>query len=827
VETLEHAYESALAVLTAPVSFLEWTTLKVENSFTPDPRVSDDWSPVGLSFRYGGEGYEWDPAQAIEGERYIYVFARRVWGSDVPTLVEELHLDADGTITATQLGTRLFPDPRPLDGKDSPLPEKRQRSRIGTTMRFVRRVRTSRLAHYFFASRIPLSRRAVEELRHNVVGWVPETQFDALDYVPKSTSEPDVPSPTTFGEWDPNVLTGLGPGALQVPVLDPITIALHLHDLATSATGDLLDYVTTYDDQRAEARERVVKRQQKLVLAYLVQMVLKNYDTALYGAQHSVSVKTDTFVQKYWEQVNYRLRERERWWTYLGNWLQADPIEFLSRAHFEQPAQHWQAFLLPMLLCFLDASGSQAGRDLVAAVVKDKKRWRWFHRQILPGLDEGPEEDTKAETYQVPRKFALAVLEVVKEMGPGFLDHSTAAMWRVLGAHSKNFSLRFMVDGGPLDKDPLVAAKKFEESQEKLHIQVPEPEEIVEEWHELAEHHYKGKVLKITAVVELLDLALSVRQFINERSGEHAVTLVRSMADTSALLLEFAHGAKGKLLSTLFRMRPGLVVLGGVLEGYLAVQDARKAAAKDDSAGVASGVITAGGAAVSTLGFVATVALEAVGLELSFTPFFVVGLILMGIGAIVGLFKDTPMETFLKFCAFGKNGGGGELVEGLEEMKEGEYGQQLEVLLNLLCRVKIERADMASIDGGARTDDARAARFTMGWIPDGAYLTVDYRDQWHLGPEQFEGQGLWNYEEGGGDQSSKRIDFGKGGMALSAERQFDLMLSKARFFRANSYDYAFEAHFVTQLHVAFGNFTFVVPPEPVDFEIDLQMPASR
>jgi len=211
METLEHAYESALAVLTAPVSFLEWTTLKVENPFTPDPRVSDDWSPVGLSFRFRTEDYEWDAAQAIEGERYVYVFARRLWSTDVPTLVEELHVAADGTISATHLGARRFPDARPLDGKDSPLPEKRQRTRIGNTMRFVRRVRSSRLAHYFFASRVPLSRRFVEELRRNVVGWVPETQFDDVNYVLKTTSDPHAPSPTTYGEWDQNVLTGLGP----------------------------------------------------------------------------------------------------------------------------------------------------------------------------------------------------------------------------------------------------------------------------------------------------------------------------------------------------------------------------------------------------------------------------------------------------------------------------------------------------------------------------------------------------------------------------------------------------------------------------------------
>jgi hypothetical protein len=271
-------------------------------------------------------------------------------------------------------------------------------------------------------------------------------------------------------------------------------------------------------------------------------------------------------------------------------------------------------------------------------------------------------------------------------------------------------------------------------------------------------------------------------------------------------------------------MRPGVIALAAVIEGYLSVKDAMKSAAKHDDAGVAAGVVTAAGATVTTLGVVGMI-----GLDLAPTPFFVVGLILMGVGAIIGLFKDTPMDTFLKHCAFDRDGGGGDdIVEGLEEMKEGEYGQQLEVLLNLICRFKFERADYVSIDQGERTHDARKARVTMGWIPDGAKLVVGYHDKWRYGPEMFERQGLWNHEEAGRtDIMTRTFDFGKDGVSLNAERQFDLMLSKARFFVAESSDYDFEAHFAAQLHLAFGDFKFVVPPKPLNFEIGLSWPSSR
>ena len=41
--------------------------------------------------------------------------------------------------------------------------------------------------------------------------------------------------------------------------------------------------------------------------------------------------------------------------------------------------------------------------------------------------------------------------------------------------------------------------------------------------------------MKLATVVELLDLALSVRQFVSERSTVYNLTLARSMADFRAL----------------------------------------------------------------------------------------------------------------------------------------------------------------------------------------------------------------------------------------------------------------------------------------------------
>jgi hypothetical protein len=118
-------------------------------------------------------------------------------------------------------------------------------------------------------------------------------------------------------------------------------------------------------------------------------------------------------------------------------------------------------------------------------------------------------------------------------------------------------------------------------------------------------------------------------------------------------------------------------------------------------------------------------------------------------------------------------------------------------------------------------NDARKMRVTMGWVPEGAFLMVDYRDTWKFGPEHFRQTTSWPYEEAGGDEFTKRIDFGKGGVHMHEDRHFDLAPSKARAFSSESRDYRFHAWFAVQLHIALGEHEFLVPLKPKKFEIDI------
>ncbi len=103
--------------------------------------------------------------------------------------------------------------------------------------------------------------------------------------------------------------------------------------------------------------------------------------------------------------------------------------------------------------------------------------------------------------------------------------------------------------------DARAAAKAYSHSVRKMGFKAPEGHKLIEEWQEITYHPKAIKFKKFAAIVELLDLALSLRQFVKERSTVNDLTMARSMADTSALLLEFAHGTKGKALGALLATR--------------------------------------------------------------------------------------------------------------------------------------------------------------------------------------------------------------------------------------------------------------------------------
>ena len=96
--------------------------------------------------------------------------------------------------------------------------------------------------------------------------------------------------------------------------------------------------------------------------------------------------------------------------------------------------------------------------------------------------------------YQIPRQFALALLETLKELAPLFVElGGTEAMFRVLGALGR-FNIWIMVDGTMQISDPHRAAEAYAHSVKKLGFKVTDAHELVEEWEEITYHPHKTKM---------------------------------------------------------------------------------------------------------------------------------------------------------------------------------------------------------------------------------------------------------------------------------------------------------------------------------------------
>ncbi|MGH7295588.1 MAG: hypothetical protein ACRELB_11670, partial [Polyangiaceae bacterium] len=90
--TLTEAYAGALAVYSPGVAFDEWTLLEV-------PSGKGGWSPYVIE----GDRLSYTE-KSLSSSRWIYVFRRERNKATAPAvLVDELHVDAKGQISATPM----------------------------------------------------------------------------------------------------------------------------------------------------------------------------------------------------------------------------------------------------------------------------------------------------------------------------------------------------------------------------------------------------------------------------------------------------------------------------------------------------------------------------------------------------------------------------------------------------------------------------------------------------------------------------------------------------------------------------------------------------
>jgi hypothetical protein len=666
-----------------------------------------------------GDTWTW-----IEGSRWIYVFRKPRGATNAPApLVDELYLDEKGHLHATKLNAAVTvkKDPRPERGKSGVASQREPMVDIGTTVSFVRQLLGEPLVHYFFASRVQLPNTAIAELQKHIAAWAPGITFEPAD---------------------PNFVWAGGRDNLAVPVLDPITIATHLHAYYVAASDDLIKYLTPVDDEddpHSEQRKKKAKeRQKKFLLAQIVSSLL-DADGTLVGKADQTRLYN--FQRGHAEQIKYRRQWRERWAMYLSNWLKARPILLLAEAHQFDEKGEFPDFLLHMAHCHSRLCESDAGRELLKAHFEQPTEFPWVQKYVL-GRSKGIEAIESKDFQQMGRRLGSAPLELLKEHAPVWMAEAKKTVAEEI---SEALVKMFGVDAKP-ERMTNWAGKELYVAWGKAGWEDFQWGEV--DLIKIAEHPgerelkpmWKGAVGSILEGIELLNFALALHSFGKKMKGEELnekiwafVELTEAGAHLSAATVSLFGKASKKTIAKLTFVAGAIDAVLGAKETAEALSEAKFGKA------LGSGIVTVGGLVVA-LGFFAESSVAG--------P---VGFLIMGAGYLIKwIFRDdTDLEKFIDFSSFGNHGGDKEEKPGwyetelrFSEWNDDHLDEQLRAAVFLLCKFAIEpehirgsensQVGQYNIDSYVNSlkDSLRRGKIKMGWVPRGAKLHLQYSEEW-------------------------------------------------------------------------------------------------
>ena len=703
--TLQEAYDTAFAVFSPRVEFIEWKMYEVPSD------KAGGWWPY---YAYRGGGRFWDTWKEIEGERWIYVFRKPKGMAAAPaTLVDEFFLDGSGQLHATQIeklkaqvANGMWPE-RGKRGAQVP---------IGKTVSFCRQFLGQSLLHYFFSSRVQLPSKLIGELQDHIADWTQGISFE----------------PT-----DPNVYRGREGDDPLVPVLDPITIATHLHEYYVAASDDLTKYLTPIDDpddpHSDEKKKRAAERQKKFLLAQIVSSVL-DAEPTLNGQEDDGLLYN--FLNDYEQQIQYRKVWRNRWATYLTNWLKARPVLLLAEAHQFDEKTDFPLFLLHMAHCHSRLSESPQGRELLQAHFEQPKRFPWVQKYAF-----GRESITREEVQAV-RKTGSAPLEFIKEHAPVWMKGAkTTAAEEMSQALNKIFGVNVKPKGVLWSEKELKYRVWSMKGSELKHAERHDFELLVEEIHEAQfelKPMWKGAVGSLVEGMELINFALALQNFAKTAQGEREeqvwafVELTSAGVDLTNATLSLFGKASKKTIAKLSFVSAVIDTVIGAKETLEALSEAKFGKA------LGSGIVTVGSMII------------AVGVLAESSVAGPIGLVIVGAGFIIKeIFRDpNDYENFVNFSSFGKREGerdekpGWYKTEKTFEEWEDDLDEQIRAAVMLLCKIRITAAASPGAANNLRYEyptaewirstgeQLRRATVKMGWIPRGAKLHLKYSEEW-------------------------------------------------------------------------------------------------
>jgi hypothetical protein len=771
--TLEIAYDDACAVFTRPFTFCEWKVYSVPSS---DPAK---WAPLGVS-KDKTTAY-----RDITHDVWIYVFRKfEDIESTPPVWVEELFQAKDGTISAAPMAEQLAL----LSSNPKVEPKKRPEVKaIGKTTTFPRRINGRRTLHYLFASRVRLPLSSVNSLMTGRVGAKLIKTMMIDQWAPAYSFEKD----------DINLLEK--DGKLMVAVLDPITIALHLHTYAEAAAQDCMDY-------GGELTDKLGGRQCKVMLARILQSLLAAdkdlyQDIYLDGGDDKKTwdpYAVDRFLDEYRHQIAYRQRWRIRWHTFLVNWLDSEPFQIAHQA-YRSVVPVEALVLICRLLRRISDSG--IGRDLLLRINdgKPKKgaddKWAWVSQHIFAT------ESEPKPVWEIIEKAGANTIAALKEWAP-FVSTGVIPPTYIVQA----INARFVVRLGLRPETQIVSVGKGKLSGPQFWKNKRGTEFVMYEIDE-------GEKSKLKAnwgfglawgemVLQVISAAFVAKEIAdafgpdgnNEKKTLAIIGGIHSVAKLSAAVKEIQAGykeyaaelAKDESEETLeaiehYEIAAGrLAAIAAIADYVIGVVETVKSFQEGETGEAIGHLIATMGYGLEFVGAVAA-ALSIPGLG----ELIMIGAALVMIGnTIVKIFKKTDHQHFVRHCFWGTEYGesGPErewAVAPFEEWK-GRYDIQLKSLIQLLCQFEIEGDRWLGhnrVKLPSDVDTIRMVKVKMGWVPVGVRIEATYEEQWKgAGTQTLKGS--WEVTEQSSATNDYTIEAEKGNNLEIALKAGELELSQ-------------------------------------------------
>jgi hypothetical protein len=666
----QSAYDTAAAVLSRSFRFAEWKYVIA-------------WR--GNSGPFGDRGEAAHRAlRTIDRTKWIYAFSQDA-GASYAAIKEEIRVEASGQMFAT-----------PPDEIERPIARRGRPVAVGTTMSLPRRLFGRPKAYRLYASRVRLPLAQMKALERTIHTFAPRTLLDPGHN-------------TSVVEQD---------GRLLVPVVDPVTVLLHLHAAYVAAADDVVNYTAAHGGLKPAARTRVELRRKKHLLGTILKGIIgEEKNTA---ANNLVNLLEDRqgpleeFLTHYDQQLEWRVKRRDWLASVLVSWLRSEALAIASAAHLTFGKGDWVRFLVPWCHVLTRLFEAPVGRAYLSSLLDAKGHF--LHTFVWP------QQALSDDAIQAVRKGGMTVFEAwaalvearVLVKGGDYLPEVVT-------------SLRHLRRLAQAEKLTTQSLKRITAIDRTIRaVQLIDPGQVQ------AGQHFPGGAKSLGALFESVNLVLAIKATSEAVQGDDPTAKELALINLVGSSLD-ASSAVASLLNKSGRVVSALGFVSGAIDVYLGVRGMNKAFEDGDQDLANGNFLAATGATVGTTGaFMGLVAIP------GGQAVVVLGLAIVAIGMLYKWLKGkAPLERFFEHCSWGRNhariragtleGGADWSPTRFEQwVGDKEFDYQLAALLNIICRVDI-----------SHTGTYRDLTLKAGWLPPNSKLLVHYHEAWRDAARPF------------------------------------------------------------------------------------------